>query len=107
MSERQEKVSEEIAHLAAQFLARESNRRSLITVTRSEISPDLKQATIYFTVLPEEKEKDALHFLMRKRSDVRKHIKEHTKLKALPYIDFAIDQGEKNRQHIDTLLQES
>lgn len=106
MSERQNKVAEEIAHLSAEFLARESNHTSLITITRADISPDLKKATIFFTVLPDDKEEEALYFLMRKRGDVREHIRKHTSLKSLPYIDFAVDHGEKNRQHIDTLLQE-
>ncbi len=102
--QRQQKVSEQIAHLAADFLGRESNRESLITVTRATISPDLSRATIYLTVLPDTYQDAALDFAKRKRTEFRTFVKKHTELRRLPYFEFEIDYGEKNRQHLDTLL---
>jgi ribosome-binding factor A len=106
MSLRNEKVTNLIKELAAQFLSRESNRTSLVTVTDCATSPDLKKATIFFTVLPTEKEHDALEFSKRKRSELREFLKKNMKSKMIPFIDFAIDNGEKNRQRIDELLRE-
>ena len=60
MAERNEKVTNNIKELAAQFLGRENNRTSLITVTSCTASPDLKRATIFITVLPTSKENSAL-----------------------------------------------
>ena len=102
-SQRQHKVAEEIAHLAAQFLGRESNRRSLVTVTRADISPDLTNATVYITVLPDSYEEEALNFAKRKRTDFRTYVKKHMQLRRLPFFDFAIDRGEKHRQHLDDI----
>ena len=102
-SKRQTQVSEIIAHRAADFFARESNRRSLVTVTRSDISPDLKNITIFISVLPTEMEEDVLHFAKRNRTDFRQYLKDTTVLKMLPHVDFEIDYGEKNRQRIDDL----
>ena len=102
-SQRQQKVSEQIAHLAADFLGKESNRQSLITVTRADVSPDLTKATVYFTVLPNDYEKTALDFAKRKRAEFRTFIKKNTQLRRLPFFDFEIDYGEKHRQHLDTL----
>ena len=59
-----------IKELSAVFLERESNRPSLLTVTSASISPDLKNATILITVLPEEKENEALEFAKRKRREL-------------------------------------
>ncbi|MES2315286.1 MAG: 30S ribosome-binding factor RbfA [Patescibacteria group bacterium] len=106
MPERNEKVAEAIKQLAAQFLARENNRTSLITVIHADASPDLKRATIYITVLPEDKEKEVLEFVKRKRGELRDVIKKTLSIKNVPFIDFAIDKGEKNRQKIDELLRE-
>jgi len=103
MTLRQEKVSENIKHLAAEFLQRESSGGSLITVTNSDISKDLKKATIFITVFPESSEKSALDFAKRKRSDIRNYIRAKLKMKTLPFLDFDIDKGEKNRQRIDEL----
>lgn len=102
-SRRQTQVSETIAHRAADFFARESNRQSLVTVTRADVSPDLKNVTIFFSVLPVEKENDALHFARRNATELRNFLKQNTSLKFLPHIQFELDFGEKNRQRIDDL----
>ncbi len=94
---------ENIKRIAAQFLQRESNHLSLITVTDVMVSKDNKQMTIFFTVLPETKEKAALDFVKRKRSEFRKYVKENSRMQRIPFFDFAIDTGEKNRQKIDEI----
>ncbi|MEI7810736.1 MAG: ribosome-binding factor A [bacterium] len=104
MSERNEKVSNLIKELSASFLGRENNRTSLITVTSCTSSPDMKRATIFITVLPENKEHDALDFAKRKRADLRDFLKKNMQTKIIPFIDIEIDRGEKNRQKIDELL---
>lgn len=102
-SKRQTQVAETLAHLAADYFARESNRESLMTITHADVSPDLKNVTVFFSVLPESKEQSALHFAKRSRTDFREYIKKHAALKFLPTIDFELDYGEKNRQRIDDL----
>lgn len=102
-TQRQEQVSQQIAQRAADYLQRESNRQSLVTVTRADVSPDLKNVIIFLSVLPEDKEEEVLHFARRNRTDFRDYLKNHAMLKSLPNIDFEIDYGEKNRQRIDDL----
>ncbi len=75
----------------------------MITVTRADVSPDLKNVIIFFSVLPERYEEPALHFARRSRTDFRTFIKDRASLRFLPNIDFQIDYGEKNRQRIDDL----
>jgi ribosome-binding factor A len=104
MSERNEKVSNYLKELAAQFLDRENNHTSLVTVTSCNVSPDLKRATIFITVLPDSKEHDALDFAKRKRGEMRAFFKKNMQIKVIPFIDIEIDKGEKNRQKIDELL---
>jgi len=102
--ERKEKVANQIKELSATFLGRENNKTSLITVMGATCSPDLKRATIYITVLPTSKEKTALEFAKRKRPELREFLKKNIAIKTIPFIDIAIDLGEKNRQKIDELL---
>ncbi|MDP2650437.1 MAG: ribosome-binding factor A [bacterium] len=102
-SQKQQQVSEQVAHLAAEFLGKESNRQSLITVTRADISPDMKRATVYMSVLPDDQQEQALDFAKRRRRDCRDFMKKHTKLRVLPFLDFAIDYGEKHRQNLDDI----
>ena len=104
MTQRNEKMANFIKEQAALFLAREDNKTSLITVTSATVSPDLKRATIYITVLPDSKEKLALEFVKRKRRELREFLKKNMTTKIIPFIDITIDLGEKNRQKIDELL---
>lgn len=101
---RQDKVRNLIRELASTFIQREATNASLITVTETEVSPDMKKATIFLTVFPADKEKTAIEFLKRKRSEFRDYLKGKLETKTIPFIDFAIDKGEKNRQLIDQLL---
>jgi ribosome-binding factor A len=104
MSEGSDRFTEGVKNAAAEFLNRESSRTSLITVTGAQESKDGKQVTVFFTTFPEEKEEVALHFLRRKRSDFKEYLKEHMRLKYIPFVEFAIDRGEKHRQHIDDIM---
>jgi ribosome-binding factor A len=103
MSFRDEKIIEQVKELAARFFSLESNRTSLITVTSAALTDNGKEATIFFTVLPESEEENVLEFAKRKRSDFKAFVKEESRLGRIPFFDFKIDKGEKNRQRIDDL----
>lgn len=103
VSRRETQVSEAVAHLAGEFLARASNVPYLLTVTHADLSPDFKNATIYISVLPQTHENEALAAAKRSRSDLRAFIRAKSKLHPTPVVDFAIDFGEKNRQRIEEL----
>jgi ribosome-binding factor A len=103
MSLRTNKVSELVKKLAAEFLSKEADKSSVITVTNANISDDLKNATIFFSVYPEKSEDAALNFAKRKRSELKKYVKSKLRMKRIPFFDFEIDMGEKNRQRIDEL----
>lgn len=103
-SRRQNKVAEQIAHLAGQFLA--ANMRAggaLVTVTRASIAPSLKDVTIFVSVLPKSREEEMLKSLKRLRTDFHDYLKDKTVLRDVPTVDFMIDFGEENRQRIDEL----
>ena len=107
MDNKEEKISNQIKELAAKFMQKESNGQSLITITNSQVSKDGKYVTILFTVLPEDKESDALDFTKRKRSEFRDFVKSELRLGRIPTFDFEIDYGEKHRQKIDKISIES
>lgn len=103
MSVRIEKISGIVKKLAAEFMTKEADKSSIITVTKANISNNLKNATIFFSVFPENSEKSALNFAKRKRSDFRKYVKNNMRIRQIPFFDFEIDMGEKNRQKIEGL----
>ncbi|MEY2640645.1 MAG: hypothetical protein RL150_38 [Candidatus Parcubacteria bacterium] len=103
---RNEKAREVVREAIASFIERESNRNSMITVTSLDHSPDFKRVTVFVTVFPEHAEQAALDFLKRQRSEAREYLKKYTRLARIPFLDFAIDSGEKARQHIDEISRE-
>lgn len=100
-----ERVKEIIRQKASEFLERESSGNALLTVTNVKLIEKGTKAMVSFTVFPATSENGALDFAKRKRSDFRNFLKKETKLFRLPFIDFEIDLGEKNRQKIDVLSQ--
>ena len=100
---RSDKIIKIIKKAAAEFMQKESNGASLITITDVKLSNDEKYANILFTVLPEDKEDAVLEFTKRIRSEFRQYIKNNTKLGRIPSFDFQVDLGEKHRQKIDTI----
>lgn len=97
------KIASIVREAVAEFCKRESNRASLITITRVDMTDYGRKAMIYFTVFPEDKETEALAFLKRSRSQIYKFMIETTGLSFVPLVDVEIDIGEKNRQKIEGL----
>ena len=103
-SRRQNKVAEEIAHKAGVFLALYARAGgALITVTRATIAPDLKNVSVFVSILPKSREEEVLKELKRLRTDFHNYLKEKTVLRNVPTTDFVLDFGEENRQRIDDL----
>lgn len=104
INNRKKKLEEEIRKIVSSFINEHTNRTSLITVTRVDVSPNLAKVDLYVTVFPESGEESALNFLKRKRPEVKEAIKRGMNIRRIPFVDFEIDMGEKNRQKINELL---
>ena len=106
MSERQAKVGNLLKEHVATFVLHEANTDPMITITRVDMSPDLKRAIIFFTTISDGREEDALIFLKRNGSEMRTYLKRKALFKRIPHLDFMVDAGERHRQHIDEVMQE-
>ena len=106
MTNRHHTVAEIIREQAATFIRNEANTTPLITVTRVDVAPNYRAATIFITTVPDGREDDALIFLQRHARDLRGTIKHKTKLKYLPHLTFAVDGGERHRQRLDEIVNE-
>jgi ribosome-binding factor A len=106
MENRKGKKEEMIKEIAARFIERESNKTALITVTRVALDDKARNGMIYVTVLPESGEESAINFLKRKRKELREAVTKGLPVHPIPFLDVAIDDGEKARQNIEALLKE-
>ncbi len=106
MSDRILKVEGILKEAAATFVLHEANTNPMITITRVDISPDLKRALFFFTTIPEDKQSDAEIFLKRSAGDFRKYLKSNIAMKYIPHIEFMLDAGERHRQHLDDVFKD-
>ena len=105
---RNNRISSLYMALAAEFLEREASGGGMITVTGIQLSRDHKNVTILVTVFPDKFEENAIHFAKRKRSEFRDYVKSKAKsIGFCPMFDFDLDLGEKHRQKIDLLIQQT
>lgn len=102
-----EKIKSLIKDLAGEFLQRESNRISLITVTNVMLLQNGHKALVLFTVMPEHKSKEALDFVKRLRNDFKEFVEKKARIGRQMVFDFDIDLGEKHRQKIDEALRKA
>ena len=100
---KEEKTASLIKDIAADFIQRESNKISLITVTRVVLSNKGKNAQILFTVYPQNREGEAIEFAARIAGEFREYVKSRARMRVIPFFRFEIDRGEKNRQRLDRL----
>ena len=89
-----ERTIEVIVREAAQFIAREAGKESLITVTRAIPLSHGERIIVFVSVFPEDQMRSALAFLERHREAFSNYLKAHVRLGPLPRIDFQVDNGE-------------
>ena len=82
MSFKFEKGTQVLRDAAAEFVSRESNRKSLITVTSLSLSNDFSKATVLISVYPEKAEKEGT-LILNDVDRLRKSIKRNS-LKIFP-----------------------
>ncbi len=77
---------------------------TIVTITRAETTGDLRRAKIFFSVFPEEKEKEVCSLLKKKCRDLRDCVKAQVKMRTLPVISFEIDRAAKIERRIEEIL---
>jgi len=90
MATKDERLMSAIHTAAAEFINRESNRTSLITVTKVTMSDD-KHAQIFISVFPQKDARAAIDFLSRQHKEFLAFIKKTVKLHFVPNMAFLLD----------------
>jgi ribosome-binding factor A len=96
-------LEEKIAHVTAAFLNEISNKTSLITITRAQLNERKTVCTLFFVVLPDTEEENALIFMKRSAGDLRHYLRSHGGMMRVPHIEMCIDIGDKHRRLMDTV----
>jgi ribosome-binding factor A len=84
---------------------RDPRMAMMVTVTRVDLSEDLRYAKILVSVLGGDQEKEqALRLLRRARRFIRSQLAGRIDLRVVPEISFALDESAENYLRIDGVL---
>jgi ribosome-binding factor A len=96
-------IKEELSHLLIEGIQDSSS--GLITITRVEMSPDLKTAHIYLSLFGGEQNEAIIELLDEKKGYLRKSIASKVKLKYNPLLIFSFDPNPDYEAKIDKLIE--
>jgi ribosome-binding factor A len=105
---RPERVAEEFREILAEEIPRLKDPRvGFVTVTRVEVSPDLRRATIFYTVMGQDRDHRRTRAgLDSARAHLRAVLGHQVRLKFTPEIDFEEDVGLAQVERVTELLRQ-
>lgn len=107
---RHERVAEEIRHEVSIMLGgelKDPRIAGLVTVTEVRLTPDLRQARIFVSVMGSEAEQaSTLAGLGAAAGYVRRELTQRLRLRRGPEIHWILDRSEEYAEHIETLLRQ-
>jgi ribosome-binding factor A len=95
-------LEKELSYIVSQEI--KDPRLGLITITHLVLTPDLKEATVFFSSLGEKQQ--ALETLQRAKGFIRASLARRIRIRHIPLLDFRIDDSLEYSQHINNLLNE-
>ena len=105
-SRRQRKVAELLHQEISQLIQREIRdpRLGFVTITGVDVTPDLRQARVYFTTLDETTVGDTLAGLTSASGYFRSQLAQSVSLRHIPELTFKLDTSLEYGLRIDSLL---
>jgi len=82
-------------------------RIGFLTITKVDLSVDLRSARVYYSVLGNEDEKGrSAEGLRSAKGFIKKLLGQRTRLKYLPDIEFVFDDSLAREEHLESILEE-
>ena len=106
--QRPERVAEEFREILAEEIPRLKDPRvGFITVTHVEVTPDLRRATVFYTVLGEDRDHRATRAGLRSaRTHLRAVVGHQVRMKFTPELEFQEQEGPDHVERVARLLRE-
>jgi len=113
MKKRIQRLNQLIKKEVAQLILREIDweeggwrpRDVLVTVTRAEVTLDLRKSKIYVSIMPEKEESQILDFLNRRIFLLQKKIDKRLKMRPVPKISFLEEKSTAEAGRIEEILE--
>ncbi|NOZ05395.1 MAG: 30S ribosome-binding factor RbfA [Chloroflexi bacterium] len=108
MSRRALQVSRQVQETLSLLLEQEIRdpRLHLVTLTKVHTTDDLKQATVYFSVLEDERRGEAIRALRKASGFLRRELSARLNLRYTPTLSFVLDDSFVQTKHLLDILDE-
>jgi ribosome-binding factor A len=110
LSQRQRRVARLVQELVASIVRDEVHDPAIgfLTITDAEVSVDMRNATVYYSVLgPDEQIEATSEALRRARKFINVRLGERLAMKYTPQLHFSYDQTAERAQRIEKVLQDN
>ena len=107
MGIRPERIASEMREIISTIIVEEIKdpRIGFITITRIEVTPDIRNAKVYFSCLGDKKEKDyATEGLNSASGYIRKNLGEKMRFKFVPELLFRLDESSEYSIHLNEIF---
>ena len=100
-----EELKKEVSHIIT-FELKNPNVTGLISVTRAKITPDLKYAKVYVSILNSKNVQKTMDGLKESAGFIRSQIAKRVNLRITPELVFELDDSLEYGEKIDSILKE-
>ena len=100
-----EELKKEISNIISYGL-KNPNITGMISVTKAKITPDLRYAQVYVSILNSKNTKETLAALKKSSGFVRTEVAKRINLRITPEIIFVLDDSIEYGERIDKILKE-
>ncbi len=108
--QRARRLADRIQEIVAEMLERriKDPRLGFVTVTDVKVTGDLREATVFYTVMGDEAEREATAAALASATGlIRSEVGKQTGIKFTPTIAFVADAVPENAAHIEDLLRQA
>lgn len=108
-SRRQQQVADLLRDHVSEIIQREMKdpRLGFVSITRVEVSPDMRHAKFFVSVYAsEEEQRDALHALNRAAGFIRHELAPRLKMRQIPEVLFRLDHSMEHAETVARLLRQ-
>ncbi len=104
---RQRRMAERVQHIVAEMLESriKDPRLGFVTITDVRMTPDLREATVFYTVLGDDEQREASGAALNSAKGVlRSEVGKQTGVKFTPSLTFIVDAVPETARHMEDLL---
>lgn len=104
---RTERVAEEFREILAEEVQRLKDPRvGFVTVTGVEVTPDLRQARVFYTAMGDDRERAGTRAALRSATKhLRYELGRQVRLKVTPELEFREDRSAEQGERIDAIIE--